>query len=65
MEGKKEEMINRWVDGRMDGRKDITLCTLSPLRISSNVYKACNRMSVQSTAFFPFQIQKTTILIMR
>lgn len=51
-----------WVEGRKEGNK---LCTLSTLRINSDVCKACDTASVQSTAIFiPFQIQKAAILVM-
>lgn len=50
------------MDGWKEGKE---LCTLSTLRINSDIYKACETMSVQSTAIFIlFQIQKTAILVM-
>ena len=59
--GREKGGNDTWVGGWKEGNK---LCTLSTLRINSDVYKACDTVSIQSTdIFIPFQTQKAAILV--
>lgn len=51
---------------KVDGRQFCTLAVYFVLIMSSDDCKACDTMNAQPTGtfIFPFQVQKTTILVM-